>query len=616
MSDAVGFIEADHQEPVLGSEVKIITDRINKAQTSYRLARDAALETVGHIVLVWQAVLSKHAKKENRQWYKEQIAMRNESIALHNEEIGALYQRARDFMDGKLKEEDPINQKPSNDEHKSLLEEQKENLRELASHTREQRYAQKLVKYFPDDDQKTILDLVKFVLGLETPADSDIASRYAAVTQWIVDQDHKDLFPDILLVVDILKQGGGFEIVLAKQRALKNEGADNADQSILKADVQSQAKILVRGMEAKSTIDLHSQLSQDGYVLLLARANGGQADILGEVPATENEINSAILHISDHIKDPATPHCEFLARAVALGSIVAEGDDGGMTRDRTQSGEALKSERAMVIRPGTDGHVKFVVSGRHVDSSPVIYAWPSQWPELDEIKQDLILPRNHLKTMERDLSNLIRRRRIEYEANFAPQHADKKTDAKSPIAFEVVYAALEEKGRSSARQQFYWGYMGNVTHKPVDTEHFDYQFEDTLDQTDISVLLNGPFQDWVKEKGSNKNKAPVIFAYDHKKLSVKVNGQPALDFNRSVDVGAKYAMSFRARDFHKLLTVLAKQDCQSFRMRGDEGGLLEISWSDSVGRYAVYMPTVNLKGELETRRVAHMRVKSMQVAAE
>ena len=615
MSDAVGFIEGDNQEPVIGSEVKIITDRITKAQTSYRLARDAALETVGHIVLIWQEVLSKAAKKDTTQWYKEQITLRNEFIAIHNDEIGALYQRARDFMDGKLKEEDPINQKPSNEDHRALLEEQKENLRELSSHTREQRYAQKLVKYFPDDDQKTILDLVKFVLNLETPADSDIASRYAAVTQWVIDQNHPLPFPDILLVVDILKQGGGFEVVLAKQRALKNEGADNADQSILKADIQSQAKILVRGMDAKSTIDLHSQLAQDGYVLLLARTNGGQADILGEVPTTENEINSAILHISDHIKDPATPHCEFLARAVALGSIVAEGDDGGMTRDRTQSGEAVKSQRAMVVRPGADGHAMLVVSGQYVDSSPVIHAWPTQWPEFDEIKQDVILPRQHLKSMERDLSNLIRRRRIEIDLDLSPKRANQK-DASSPAAFQVVYNALEEKGRSSARQQFFLNLMGNVTHKPVDTEHFDYQFEDILDQTDISVLLNGPFQDWVKEKGSNKNKAPVIFAYDHKKLSVKVNGLPALDFNRSLDVGAKYAMSFRVRDFHKLLTVLAKQDCQSFRMRGDEGGLLEISWSDSVGRYAVYMPTVNLKGELETRRVAHMRVKSMQVAAE
>jgi len=615
MSEAVGFVNKGNDEVSVGAALKQITDRISEAKTTYRLARDAALDTVGHIVLIWKDVLSDKAEKDNADWYKAQIVKRNEVITDHNDVVSDLYTRAKNFMEGKLKPEDPINAKAENEEYRALLEEEKAKLRALYGHSREERYAKKMVKYFPDDESKRVLDLVKYVLALETPADSDIVSRYAAVTQWVVGQIIDEKFNTVQDVTDFLKENGGFEIVLAKQRALRGDEDSNNNNEIINADVQSQAKILLRGMNPKGTIDLHSTLAKDNYVLLLGRSNGGQTDILGEIKATDNEINNAIMHVSDQLNDPATPHCEFLANAVRLGKIVGEGDSDGVTRDGTQGGEVLKSERTMVLRPEADGRAKFVISARNVDASPVIYGWPKDWPELDEIKKDVMLPERHRKQMERDLENRLRRRRIEFEAKFSPKRADGKP-ALSPMAFEVFYAALEEKKPNSARQQFYWNFIGNADQRPVDQEHFDHQFEDVLDQEDIAILLTGPFDKWSKEKGSNKNKAPVLFAYDGKKLSVKVNGNNPIDFIRKVDLGAKYKMAFRAREFHRLLQALAAEDCQSFRMRGDEGGLLEISWTNSTGQWAVYMPTVNAKGDLETRRVSPMRVKNLHQAAE
>jgi hypothetical protein len=615
MTDAVGFVNKGNDEVAVGGALKLITDRISEAKTTYRMARDAALDTVGHIVLIWKDVLSDVADKGNADWYNAEITKRNKAITDHNDNVAALYTRAKNFMEGKLKPEDPINAKAENDEHKALLDKERAELRELFGHSREERYSKKMVKYFPDDEKKAILDLVKYVLTLETPADSDIASRYAAVTQWIVDQAIAKGINTVQDVTDILRAGGGFETVLAKQRALRGDQDSNNNNDIINADVQSQAKILLRGMNPKGTVELHSTQGRDNYVLLLGRSNGGQTDILGEIKATENEINNAVMYVSDQLKDPATPHCEFLANAVRLGKIVGEGDSDGVTRDGTQGGEVLKSERTIVLRPEADGRAKFVISARNVDASPVIYGWPSDWPELDEIKKDVMLPERHRKQMERDLDNRLRRRRIEFEAKFSPKRADGKP-ALSPMAFEVFYAALEEKKPDSARQQFYWNFIGNADQRPVDQEHFDHQFEDLLDQEDIAILLTGPFDKWSKEKGSNKNKAPVLFAYDGKKLSVKVNGNEPINFIRKVDLGAKYKMSFRAREFHRLLQALAAEDCQSFRMRGDEGGLLEISWSNSTGQWAVYMPTVNAKGDLETRRVSPMRVKNLQQAAE
>jgi hypothetical protein len=615
MSDAVGFVNKGNDEVAVGAALKLITDRISEAKTTYRAARDAALDTVGHIVLIWKDVLSDVADKGNADWYNAEIIKRNKVITDHNDNVAALYTRAKNFMEGKLKAEDPINAKAENEEHRSLLEEEKAKLRELFGHSREERYAKKMVKYFPDDENKRVIDLVKYVLMLENPADSDIASRYAAVTQWVVGQILEEKFNTVQDVTDFLKENGGFEIVLAKQRALRGDDDSNNNNDIINADVQSQAKILLRGMNPKGTVELHSTQAKDNYVLLLGRSNGGQTDILGEIKATDNEINNAVMYVSDQLKDPATPHCEFLANAVRLGKIVGEGDSDGVTRDGTQGGEVLKSERTMVLRPEADGRAKFVISARNIDASPVIYGWPSDWPELDEIKKDVMLPDRHRKQMERDLENRLRRRRIEFEAKFSPKRAD-GTPALSPLAFDVFYAALEEKKPKSARQQFFWNFIGNADRRPVDQEHFDHQFEDVLDQEDIAILLTGPFNQWSKEKGSNKNKAPVLFAYDGKKLSVKVNGNDPIDFIRKVDLGAKYKMSFRAREFHRLLQALAAEDCQSFRMRGDEGGLLEISWTNSTGQWAVYMPTVNAKGDLETRRVSPMRVKNLQQAAE
>lgn len=616
MSDAVGFIKADNQEPEIGLEVKAIQERIGRAQSSYRLARDAALETVGHIVLVWLEVLSSAAKKGSKQWYKSEIEKRRDDVNEHIAQINMEYKRADDFMAGKLKPEDPINVKAKDEQQRTQQEAEKAKLRELARHTSEQRYARKRVRYTPEDKGAAINDLVKYVLNLDSTTETDIVSRYVMVTEWVTGQIIEAKIQDVKDVVDLLKAGGGFEAVLAAQRALKNASNENEDEKILNADIKEQAKVLVQGMPAKTTLDYYSHYAKDGYVLMLARTNGGQADILGEIPVTENDIASAILHVSDEIKDPASPHCEFLARAVQLGRIVPEGEDGGVKRGSTQSGEVIRSQRSMVIRPGDDGRAKIVVSARYVDSSPVIHIWPRQWPEFNEIKQDVILPSNNLKRLERDLSNLTKRRRIEYDINLSPKLSDNVTPAKSPMSFEVVYAALEEKGRENARQQYYWNYMGNTEHKPVDKEFFDAQFQDSLDQEDIALLLTGPFEKWLSDQASTKNKSPVVFSYVGRELSVKVNGQEPLTFTRSKEMKSKYTMSFKARDFHRLLRELSNQDCQSFTMKGDEGGLLEISWSDDLADYAVYMPTVNLKGELETRRVSHMRIKTIQDAAE
>ena len=214
MSDAVGFIIEGHQEPEIGSEVKAIQERIGRAQSSYRLARDAALETVGHIVLVWLEVLSSAAKKGSRQWYKSEIEKRRDDVNEHIAQINMEYKRADDFMAGKLKPEDPINVKPKDEQQRTQQEAEKAKLRELARHTNEQRYARKRVRYTPEDKGAAINDLVKYVLNLDSTTETDIVSRYVMVTEWVTGQIIEAKIEDVKDVVDLLKAGGGFEAVV------------------------------------------------------------------------------------------------------------------------------------------------------------------------------------------------------------------------------------------------------------------------------------------------------------------------------------------------------------------------------------------------------------------
>ncbi len=114
---------------------------------------------------------------------------------------------------------------------------------------------------------------------------------------------------------------------------------------------------------------------------------------------------------------------------------------------------------------------------------------------------------------------------------------------------------------------------------------------------------------------SNKNSRTVKLVYKQDILSVSLKDEAGTDIELTQSSGDMCEMPFRPRDMHDLFAILVEQHGSQYTLTGDDGGLLEISWSDKMADYWVFLPTSSSDGRLQTRRVAPMRLSTPQMAA-
>ena len=84
--------------------------------------------------------------------------------------------------------------------------------------------------------------------------------------------------------------------------------------------------------------------------------------------------------------------------------------------------------------------------------------------------------------------------------------------------------------------------------------------------------------------------------FDADKLEILIKDQEPLNIKLAKHVTGRFTLTFRIRDLYVLVQLLLKQRASQFDLSGDEGGLVSVSWSDALGSYAVYLPTVGADG--------------------
>jgi hypothetical protein len=610
-------VEGEGNMPLVGAEERKLVGYMANAQLAYRASKDAAMETVSLLYMLWQATLSKARTKEAHAWLIAEGNTLNSVIKIHNDAESVLAARVKKIDDGNttLDKEYPTDDK-SEAEIKVIEEQKRLFLQYAALDSRERSHRRKIMVDFTD--KKTVYtNITRFGLRLLDGIETDVVSRYAKVL-WFVCQHHlEEAVEDPAEIVAWLKAHGGFEACLRRANDFKGDEGDDEkdDQRLIDEDADEFARSFVAGLPAKAAIELESRFANDGYVLMVGRVNGGVTEVLGEVPMTENEVKRAVLHLGNEAEIPANDNCEFFARVMGLSGIIKEGDDSGLTRDNTEAGQKLKGEKALVIRRDSEQGPVIVVSKRYSDYSPVIHARPKAWDAFNQIHSDVILPPKNLKRVEKDLSSLAKRRRIDYEFELSPTRAD-GTKAESPIALEVRYAALEGKPGKKPIKQFYWNALAFHENKPVDVDHFDPQFTAELDIVRVSELIAYPYKDWVGKIRGDKNKTNTDLIFKGRDLTIQITGLPAYTVQLENDVRGMFKLTFNSRDLFDLFKRLEEQHTQKFTIKGDEGGLMAVSWEDKVGYFAVHQPMVNAKGQPITRRLAPMRVKAAMEAAE
>ncbi len=586
------------------------TKIISEAKFSHQRSRDGAMEAATKAYMLWLCTQSAHATRSAGDWLEKEIEGANEAISSHNEKAKTLQERVKAFQEGRLKDDDPLNEKPRDPQHTLDIEKAKAELRGYFLWDKKDWARGRKMKIEARDGASSFTRIVKFVFGFDEVQHSDQVARYALVLEWINSQFPEDAPDSSDDVQAALKDAGGFEDVIYLQRQSKAGVAETADDRKLINDaIREDIKHALANLAPIGSIPVEARHDQDGFVVVLGRKAGSSINLIGEVQLTEGEMQSAISSIGADIDIPNASSSEFVARVLDLGRLVTEGQDTRMSRDGTSEGDKVKVQRVVAYRPGQNSQPEFVISARATDASAIVYAWPKDTAELGIPPKPLMLNNPNRKRMELWVRDQNVRRHIAIQADHEPKRAD-GTPAESPMAWISGNAILLSRSSKNATQQFFWSDLSHADFKPLDLDNFQPQFNAAIDDVDLDRLFMDRLKAWGASKSPTKQAMTATLKFDADKLEILIKDHEPLDIKLAKPVTGRFTLSFRIRDLYDLIQSLLKQRASQFDLSGDEGGLLSVSWSDALGSYAVYLPTVGADGRLQSRRMSPMRVSA------
>jgi len=603
-------MELGNAKPKTATNPEQIDEQIRQARSCLNNSKDAAMEAAAHAYMIWLMTQKGDAKK----WLETSIKTRNDEIEAHNTLEKNDTKRAKDFVDGKLSKEDRLNQDPKDKDAKAEIETEKENLRKIHARTKKETADRQLVPIEAREDANKFIKLVKFVFAFDRQSDSDVTTRYATVLSWIEANVAKGSPSEAAEIVSAMREAGGFEYVLRLQRDLTSLASEEAeDRKIVGEYLRDQAKKVFKEAAPKASFEMEAKHAKDGVVLLIGRYTGGKVEIISEAELGDNDIERAITRFGDESDKPANPNCEFVSRALDLGEMIKEGQTTALTYSDGGSGDKIKVQRVITLRPGpTDGKSQLVISARHTEASPVIYATPKA-NSLGSTKQPLMLANEARKRIEREFDDAAKRRLLELSAIENPKGKNDKEIA-SPLAWIATNRALADKNRDSALKQYYWNDLANASSRPLDVDNFQPQFTQTIDIFDIRTIFEERLKAWGESKSSSKNQTDMRLVFDKDILKLVIHDEPDLDIKLKQAITGKFSMRFKPRDVFDLISHMKDQHAEHYVIMGDEAGLMRIKWDDDLGEYEVNLPTLGTDGRLQSRRVSPMRMNAAPIA--
>ena len=584
--------------------------RVDAARASYNRHRDAAAEAVGYVYLLYRDTRSGDAKK----WIDGEIATSNGKINKANDEFDFRLQRAKDWRDKKLSKNDQLNLENPDAAQKAANEKTIIDLQALLDMSSPDRAKLRLVPAVARQDSSIYMLIVRYVLGFDRPTHAAMVSRYCLVMQWIAAQFDQEANVEVDQIKAAIEAESGFDCCVEIQRRVNEDGdaaTSESDEALILKAQSDDARAVVNGMRARTTIQMHANKAKDGYVLLLGRTNGADLDILGEADVGDNELKRMITRLGDDNMIGASSEMEFIGRVMDLGATIREKQEVPSMADPTKK---VTTERMVSLKSDENGAPQLVVSVNRADACAILHASPKVADILTMIKGDCVLQSNVRRRLEREVSSRGRRRLLTVKVNTAPTSTEGKA-TESPLSWEIHNKALADEGRSTANQTFFWTALSSIGAKPLDVDHFSPEFRGTLDQSDIVLLNTHLLSAWRASKSSTKNRDPFLIELKGQELTLTCGDADPLKLELKTRHVGKLVMRFRISDIDALINEIADQHCV-YELAGDTSGLLKISWTEDSGAYDYFIPTLGMDGRLMSRRVAPMRPSPTASAAE
>lgn len=584
-----------------------LTQRVDAARSSYNRHRDAAAEAVAYVYLVYRDTRSGEAKK----WFDAEIKSFNEDVATFNKEQDDEFARAKHWLGGTLSKNDHLmNSNPdAAQEAANAIEIAK--LQELLKLSSQQRSKRKRVSAVAQVNSSPFMPVVRYVFEFDRPNHASLVSRYCMAVQWVSAAFDQVSPVDLEAIKAAIEAEGGIDSCIEAQRRV-NEGGDGETESdeqiILKAE-KEEARAVVAGMKAKTTIQFQAGKAKEGFVVLLGRTSGADLDVLGEADISDNELARMITGLGKDNMVGSDPELEFISRVLELGSMIKDRQEVPSMSDPANK---VMTERMVSLRADYTGQPQLVVSVNRADACSILHATPKSSDLLSLAKGDCVLQGKVRQRLEKEFSSPARRRLLTIKANTVPKTAT-GADAQSPLSWELHNRALGQ--RSSANQMFYWTALGNISAKPLDVDHFAPEFTGSLDQSDMVLINSHLLSSWRASTAGDKNKRPFLLELNGQDLKLTCGDADPLELTLKTSFSGRSVMRFRIADINGLISQIADQHAV-VELSGDSSGLLKFSWSDHWAAYDYFIPTLGADGRLINRRVAPMRPSPMPLAAE
>lgn len=526
---------------------------IDAAISCHNTSKGQAAEAVAHALLAWRAAQGPNATPKAKAWADAAIAKRNLAIDQRNEE----------FRKAKSKE--------------------------------------RLVRVDMKETAARFTKWIKFVFNFQQVSQASLVSRYSTVIEW-ADWKFKDRqIHSVSEITDAINAAGGFEEVLSLKRGKQPKPAANDNQMLAKK-VLTQIKASATSSPSVSTYSTAID-GADKLVVSLGRSNNGKVEVVSTVPLPTEGADHVLWLFEEDLGPKVPETTAFVAQVLELADLVTEGRATRHKEDGISAGKPLKEERVLTLA-AVGNTVILGASARHADASVVLEAQPtSAQIKLDAPTQCMVMQRHDHQV----LAEVLRGRSIRALVTLSTN-----VDA---TGGSLTWTTTPEVGDANT---YTWQPIANHTHKPLTTDGFVASFSIDVKAADIAKLLNERLVVWEKmERSAPKSTKTTRVSKRHSRKEITLTfTQDALRYSMEADadlvlpttgtVTSPVALKFRPRDALTLMRKLKDQKATAFKLSGDVGGMLRVSWSDHLGTYNIYQPTVNRNGDLETKRLVAM----------
>jgi hypothetical protein len=307
---------------------------IQNARSSYKSYKENASIAAANAYLLWR--VSEVGTKEGKDWFEKQVGEINESIKKHNEELKKEKKYVEDYKNEKLSQDELVNQTGKTKEEKEAIAAEKKRLDDLVKKDDTYWASQRRVLIEGRDGTSIFTRLVKYVFEFDKPSHAAMVSRLCLALDWIHGKFRGEVVQDVSEIVSLIETNGGFEIIVEDQRSIRNNDDElSKDREIIAEKNYTDTKAALKGAKSLAAVNLEARHEQDGLVLMIARYEGGKAQVVAELPAGEGEFKRLISRYENPDLLPVSDTTEFVARLMDLGGLVSDGEGSAEDNAKT-----------------------------------------------------------------------------------------------------------------------------------------------------------------------------------------------------------------------------------------------------------------------------------------